>query len=64
MVAVTVNNDLNWVNVDALDFHLTVQSTLVLDNPVLSCKGRDDLDGQSRPIGEFCDFGADELKPP
>jgi hypothetical protein len=63
VVAGTGNNDLNWVNTDALDFHLTMQSTLVLDSRTLSCKGWDDLDGQARPIGELCDFGADELKP-
>jgi len=58
----TVANDINWVDVLG-DFHLTAASTLALDSPGLVCDGRDDFDGDSRPQGGGCDFGADERKP-
>jgi len=58
------NNDLHWVNV-ATDFHLTKDSTVVLDVPAseLACDGFDDFDGTARPLGGGCDYGADELTP-
>jgi hypothetical protein len=57
------NNDLHWVNV-ATDFHLTKDSTAVLDAPAseLMCDGLDDFDGTARPV-RGCDYGADELSP-
>lgn len=57
------NNDLHWVNVAASNFHLTVASTAVIDSPGLACGGLDDFDGDSRPLGAGCDFGADEFRP-
>jgi hypothetical protein len=56
-------NDLFWANPAASDFHLTAASTAVLDSPMLMCDGQDDFDGQARPKGGGCDFGADELMP-
>lgn len=58
------NNDLDWVNV-ATDFHLTKDSTAVLDAPAseLACSGFNDFDGTARPVGSGCDYGADELAP-
>jgi len=56
-------NDLAWVNVATSDFHLTSASTAVLDSPTLTCSGRDDVDGEARPLGKGCDYGADELAP-
>jgi len=56
-------NDVHWVNVAASDFHLTADSTAVLDSPGLTCAGLDDFDGEPRPMGAGCDFGADELRP-
>jgi hypothetical protein len=54
------NNDLQWVDV-ASSFHLTTASTVVLDK--LACGPGQDFDGDARPIGAGCDYGADELKP-
>jgi hypothetical protein len=44
-----------------LDFHLTAASAAVLDRPDLACAGRTDIDGEPRPSGTGCEFGADEL---
>jgi len=57
----TGNNDLKWVNPTAGDFHLTAASTPVLDVPGLVCTGEVDIDGDPRPLGAGCDYGADEL---
>jgi hypothetical protein len=54
-------NDLQWRNVMTSDFHLTVDSTAVLDSATLDCAGRTDIDGEPRPSGDGCDYGADEL---
>ena len=56
-------NDLQWVDVTAAaaDFHLTAGSTAVLDK--VSCAARLDVDGDLRPTGAACDYGADELEP-
>jgi hypothetical protein len=62
----TGNNDLHWVDVNAADvgFHLTVDSTAVLDKlDKLACAASEDFDGDPRPIGDGCDYGADERKP-
>ena len=61
----TGGNDLAWRNVVAADYHLTAGSTPVLDQPAgtLTCDGIDDFDGQTRPQGHGCDYGADEFKP-
>jgi hypothetical protein len=56
-------NDVHWVNVTTSDFHLTSASTLVLDTQIVACNARDDVDGEPRPLGSGCDFGADELNP-
>ncbi|HEX3765330.1 MAG TPA: hypothetical protein VHW23_41825 [Kofleriaceae bacterium] len=56
-------NDLHWVNVAASDFHLTAASTAVIDSPGLTCAGLDDFDGDVRPLGAGCEFGADEYRP-
>jgi len=58
----SVANDIHWVDVSA-DFHLTAASTLALDIPGLVCDGKDDFDGDSRPLGGGCDYGADERMP-
>jgi hypothetical protein len=59
----TGGNDLHWVDVTAgaAGFHLTAASTAVLDK--IACSARTDFDGDLRPIGAACDYGADELKP-
>jgi hypothetical protein len=56
-------NDLHWVDVTpgGADFHLTAASTAALDK--IPCSARTDFDGDLRPIGAACDYGADELKP-
>lgn len=54
-------NDLKWVDVAASDFHLTAASTPVVDVSGLACTGEVDIDGDARPIGAGCDYGADEL---
>lgn len=54
-------NDLRWVEVETLDFHLTSGSTAALDVAGLSCDGLVDFDGEPRPSGSSCDYGADEL---
>jgi hypothetical protein len=63
MLPGTGGNDLRWVDVTAgaSDFHLTAASTAVLDK--FPCSAREDFDGDPRPIGAGCDYGADELKP-
>jgi hypothetical protein len=55
-------NDLHWVNTTT-DFHLTKDSTAVIDRPELACDGILDFDGQARPLGAGCDYGADEFAP-
>jgi len=60
--ATVVADDIHWVDVSS-DFHLTIASTLALDSPTLVCEGTDDFDGDARPKGEGCDFGADERVP-
>jgi hypothetical protein len=55
-------NDLRWVDVTAgaPGFHLTSASSAALDQ--LACAAGEDFDGDPRPIGAACDYGADELK--
>jgi hypothetical protein len=57
------NNDVHWVDISALDFHLTADSTVALDSPAISCDGEVDFDRDPRPQNGRCDFGADERKP-
>lgn len=63
ITAGTGTNDLGWVNPAAGNFHLTAASTPVIDQPGLSCAGQGDVDGEVRPLGTGCDFGADEFNP-
>jgi len=56
----TGNNDVGWASVETLDFHLTGGSSLALDRAGTTCGTPDDYDGETRPAGAGCDFGADE----
>jgi hypothetical protein len=44
------------------DFHLSSTSPATVVNAAGACSGND-FDGQARPIGGACDFGADEYSP-
>lgn len=55
------NNDVAWVSVGSRDFHLTAGSVLAIDRAGATCGIDSDLDGELRPSGDACDFGADEL---
>jgi hypothetical protein len=55
--------NLHWVSVDASDFHLTRESTAVIDAAPVECDGLDDIDRDTRHKGLGCDYGADEFVP-
>jgi hypothetical protein len=53
-------NDVGWISPTA-DLHLTRDATTVLDKLAAPCGAIDDFDGDHRPFGDGCDYGADEF---